>query len=179
MEFLLDGIRAVTPQQCVMYVVGALLIYLAIKKDYEPSLLLPMGFGAILVNLPMSGVLNQMVAGVGESQGIIQWLFETTIEASEALPLLLFIGIGAMIDFGPLLSNPKMFLFGAAAQFGIFFVIIVATLLGFDIADAGSWYGRLGVQAAKGNFTYGVAYQYQHGASVQSNTWTAAVRYHF
>ena len=70
MEFLLDGIRAVTPQQCVMYVVGALLIYLAIKKDYEPSLLLPMGFGAILVNLPMSGVLNQMVAGVGESQGI-------------------------------------------------------------------------------------------------------------
>ena len=114
MEFLLDGIRAVTPQQCVMYVVGALLIYLAIKKDYEPSLLLPMGFGAILVNLPMSGVLNQMVAGVGESQGIIQWLFETTIEASEALPLLLFIGIGAMIDFGPLLSTPKMFLFGAA-----------------------------------------------------------------
>ena len=96
MEFLLDGIRAVTPQQCVMYVVGALLIYLAIKKDYEPSLLLPMGFGAILVNLPMSGVLNQMVAGVGESQGIIQWLFETTIEASEALPLLLFIGIGAI-----------------------------------------------------------------------------------
>ena len=93
MSYLLDGIRAVTPQQCVMYVVGALLIYLAIKKDYEPSLLLPMGFGAILVNLPMSGVLNQMVAGVGESQGIIQWFFETTIEASEALPLLLFIGI--------------------------------------------------------------------------------------
>ena len=123
MDFLLDGIRAVTPQQCVMYVVGALLIYLAIKKDYEPSLLLPMGFGAILVNLPMSGVLNQMVAGVGESQGIIQWLFETTIEASEALPLLLFIGIGAMIDFGPLLSNPKMFLFGAA---------------GFDLKDAAS-----------------------------------------
>ena len=111
MEFLLDGIRAVTPQQCVMYVVGALLIYLAIKKDYEPSLLLPMGFGAILVNLPMSGVLNQMVAGVGESQGIIQWLFETTIEASEALPLLLFIGIGAMI---------------------------AAVLLGFDLKDAAS-----------------------------------------
>ena len=138
MDFLLDGIRAVTPQQCVMYVVGALLIYLAIKKDYEPSLLLPMGFGAILVNLPMSGVLNQMVAGVGESQGIIQWLFETTIEASEALPLLLFIGIGAMIDFGPLLSNPKMFLFGAAAQFGIFFAMIAAVMLGFDLKDAAS-----------------------------------------
>ena len=138
MEFLLDGIRAVTPQQCVMYVVGALLIYLAIKKDYEPSLLLPMGFGAILVNLPSSGVLNQMVEGIGESQGIIQWLFETTIEASEALPLLLFIGIGAMIDFGPLLSNPKMFLFGAAAQFGIFFAMIAAVLLGFDLKDAAS-----------------------------------------
>ena len=137
MEFLLDGIRAVTPQQCVMYVVGALLIYLAIKKDYEPSLLLPMGFGAILVNLPMSGVLNQMVAGVGESQGIIQWLFETTIEASEALPLLLFIGIGAMIDFGPLLSNPKMFLFGAAAQFGIFFTLFLAGFF-FDLKDAAS-----------------------------------------
>ena len=121
MEFLLDGFRAVTWQQGVMYLVGFTLIYLAIQKDYEPALLLPMGFGAILVNLPSSGVLNQMVEGIGESQGIIQWLFETTIEASEALPLLLFIGIGAMIDFGPLLSNPKMLLFGAAAQFGIFF----------------------------------------------------------
>ena len=137
MEFLLDGIRAVTPQQCVMYVVGALLIYLAIKKDYEPSLLLPMGFGAILVNLPMSGVLNQMVAGVGESQGIIQWLFETTIEASEALPLLLFIGIGAMIDFGPLLEKPWLMLFGAAAQFGIFFTLFLAGFF-FDMKDAAS-----------------------------------------
>ena len=137
MEFLLDGIRAVTPQQCVMYVVGALLIYLAIKKDYEPSLLLPMGFGAILVNLPMSGVLNQMVAGVGESQGIIQWLFETTIEASEALPLLLFIGIGAMIDFGPLLEKPWLMLFGAAAQFGIFFTLFLAGFF-FDLKDAAS-----------------------------------------
>ena len=137
MSYLLDGIRAVTPQQCVMYVVGALLIYLAIKKDYEPSLLLPMGFGAILVNLPMSGVLNQMVAGVGESQGIIQWLFETTIEASEALPLLLFIGIGAMIDFGPLLEKPWLMLFGAAAQFGIFITLVLAGLF-FDLPDAAS-----------------------------------------
>ena len=142
MEFLLDGIRAVTPQQCVMYVVGALLIYLAIKKDYEPSLLLPMGFGAILVNLPMSGVLNQMVAGVGESQGIIQWLFETTIEASEALPLLLFIGIGAMIDFGPLLEKPWLMLFGAAAQFGIFFTLFLAGFF-FDLKDAAVSYTHL------------------------------------
>ena len=138
MDFLLDGILAVTWQQCVMYVVGALLIYLAIEKGYEPALLLPMGFGAILVNLPNSGVLNQMVEGIGESQGIIQWLFEVGIDASEAMPLLLFIGIGAMIDFGPLLSNPKMLLFGAAAQFGIFFAMTAAVLLGFDLADAAS-----------------------------------------
>ena len=138
MDFLLDGILAVTWQQCVMYVVGALLIYLAIEKGYEPALLLPMGFGAILVNLPNSGVLNQMVEGNGESQGIIQWLFEVGIDASEAMPLLLFIGIGAMIDFGPLLSNPKMLLFGAAAQFGIFFAMTAAVLLGFDLADAAS-----------------------------------------
>ena len=103
-----------------MYAVGILLIYLAICKDFEPALLLPMGFGAILVNLPNSGVLNQTLAGIGETNGIIEWLFNIGIEASEALPILLFIGIGAMIDFGPLLSNPKMFLFGAAAQFGIF-----------------------------------------------------------
>ncbi len=138
MEFLLDGFLAVTWQQCVMYVVGIALIYLAIEKDYEPALLMPMGFGAILVNLPYSGVLDQMVEGIGETHGIIQWLFEVGIEASEALPLLLFIGIGAMIDFGPLLSNPKMFLFGAAAQFGIFFAMTAAVLLGFDLADAAS-----------------------------------------
>ena len=138
MEFLWEGLLSITWQQVVMYVVGALLIWLAIKKDYEPALLLPMGFGAILVNLPTSGVLNQVMEGVGETHGIIQWLFEVGIEASEAFPLLLFIGIGAMIDFGPLLSNPKMFLFGAAAQFGIFLTIFLAAVLGFDIRDAAS-----------------------------------------
>ena len=138
MEFLWTGLLSITWQQVVMYLVGIALIYLAIEKDYEPSLLLPMGFGAILVNLPESGALNQMMEGVGETHGIIQWLFETGIEASEAFPLLLFIGIGAMIDFGPLLSNPKMFLFGAAAQFGIFLTIVVAALLGFEIKDAAS-----------------------------------------
>ncbi len=138
MSFLLESFMAVTWQQGVMYIVGLILIYLAIKKEYEPSLLLPMGFGAILVNLPFSGVLNQTIEGIGEVQGIIEWLYEIGIGASEAMPLLLFIGIGAMIDFGPLLSNPKMFLFGAAAQFGIFFVVIVAVLLGFDLKDAAS-----------------------------------------
>ena len=138
MDFLLEGILAITPQQLVMYVVGVLLIWLAVKKEYEPALLLPMGFGAILVNLPFSGVIDQTMEGIGVAHGVIQWLSDTTIGASEALPILLFIGIGAMIDFGPLLSQPIMFLFGAAAQFGIFFAIFVATLLGFDLKDAAS-----------------------------------------
>lgn len=136
MEFLVEGILAVTWKQVVMYGIGILLIWLAIKKEYEPALLLPMGFGAILVNLPFTGAVNQVLEGVGETEGIIQWLFEIGIEASEAMPILLFIGIGAMIDFGPLLSQPSMFLFGAAAQFGIFAAICVATLLGFDLKDA-------------------------------------------
>jgi len=138
MQFLLDGILSVTWQQLLMYGVGILLIWLAVKKEYEPALLLPMGFGAILVNLPLTGVINQTLSGVGEVNGIIEWLFNVGIEASEALPILLFIGIGAMIDFGPLLSQPIMFLFGAAAQFGIFFAICAATLMGFDLTDAAS-----------------------------------------
>ena len=138
MEFLIEGIMALTWQQVVMYVVGVVLIWLAIKKEYEPSLLLPMGFGAILVNLPMSGVLDQVLEGGIESHGIVTWLFDVGINASEAMPVLLFIGIGAMIDFCPLLSNPVMFLFGAGAQFGIFAAILLAALLGFDLKDAAS-----------------------------------------
>ena len=143
MDYLLEGVRALLDfegggwKAIVMIVVGIVLIWLAIKKEYEPSLLLPMGFGAILVNLPLSGVLNQMVGGV-EAHGIIEWLFDVGINASEAMPILLFIGIGAMIDFGPLLSMPSMFLFGAGAQFGIFAAILLAAVLGFDIKDAAS-----------------------------------------
>lgn len=137
-SFLISGVLSITWQQAVMYVVGAVLIYLAIEKGFEPSLLMPMGFGAILVNLPLSGVINQFSEGVGETHGIIQWLFEVGIEASEAMPILLFIGIGAMIDFGPLLANPKLFLCGAAAQAGIFLTIIIACALGFDLKDAAS-----------------------------------------
>ena len=137
-SFLVSGILSITWQQAVMYVVGAVLIYLAIEKGFEPSLLMPMGFGAILVNLPLSGVINQTSEALGETAGIIEWLFEIGIEASEAMPILLFIGIGAMIDFGPLLSNPKLFLCGAAAQAGIFLTIIIAVLLGFDLKDAAS-----------------------------------------
>lgn len=138
MEFLIRSFTALTWQNVVMFIIGGLLIFLAIKKEYEPSLLLPMGFGAIIVNLPFSGALDQVMNGGIESHGIIEWLFNVGIEASEALPLLLFIGIGAMIDFGPLLSNPKMFLFGAAAQFGVFAAITIAALLGFNLVDAAS-----------------------------------------
>ncbi len=138
MEFLIEGITLITWQQVLMWIIGGTLIYLAIAKQLEPSLLLPMGFGAILVNLPLSGALNQNLEGIGEVSGIIDWLFKVGIGASEAMPLLLFIGIGAMIDFGPLLSNPRLLLFGAAAQFGIFATVVVAVLLGFDLKDAAS-----------------------------------------
>lgn len=138
MSFLWEGLTAVTWQQLVMYVVGAALIWVAIKKQYEPALLLPMGFGAILVNLPGSNAINQTLEGIGEVNGIVSWLYDTGIAASEALPLLLFIGIGAMIDFGPLLAKPSMFLFGAASQFGIFAALLFAVMMGFSLNDAAS-----------------------------------------
>jgi len=138
MEFLIEGVTLITWQQVLMWIIGGILIYLAIAKQLEPSLLLPMGFGAILVNLPLSGALNQNLEGIGEVTGIIDWLFKVGIGASEAMPLLLFIGIGAMIDFGPLLSNPRLLLFGAAAQFGIFATVVIAVLLGFEMKDAAS-----------------------------------------
>lgn len=115
----------------VMWAIGGLLIYLAIKKDMEPTLLLPMGFGAILVNLPLSGAITQ-----GDEEGALSVLFDAGI-ANELFPLILFIGIGAMIDFGPLLSNPKLMIFGAAAQFGIFFTLCLASMF-FPINDAAS-----------------------------------------
>jgi oxaloacetate decarboxylase beta subunit len=125
-----------TWQHVVMWIIGGTLIYLAIKKDMEPSLLLPMGFGAILVNIPMSGAITQIVDGVKEI-GVLNVLFDGGI-ANELFPLLLFIGIGAMIDFEPLLSNPKLMLFGAAAQFGIFATLVGASALGFPLKDAAS-----------------------------------------
>ena len=136
MAELFSNVLNITWREVVMWVIGAVLIFLAIKKDMEPTLLLPIGFGAILVNLPLSGAVNQVYDGATE-EGIIDVLFNAGI-ANELFPLLLFIGIGAMIDFGPLLSNPKLMIFGAAAQFGIFFALGVAALLGFDIKDAAS-----------------------------------------
>ena len=140
MEVLYDHLLGIPAESfikmVVMWIIGGVLIYFAIKKEMEPTLLLPMGFGAILVNLPLSGAVTQIYDGIAEI-GPIDVLFNAGI-ANELFPLLLFIGIGAMIDFGPLLSNPKLMLFGAAAQFGIFFTLGMATLLGFDLKDAAS-----------------------------------------
>ena len=128
---LFSGFADITWQAVVMWIIGGVLIFLAIKKKMEPTLLLPMGLGAILVNLPLAS------EGIVSEHGSITTLFNAGI-ANELFPLLLFIGIGAMIDFGPLLSNPKLMIFGAAAQFGIFFTMSLAALLGFELNDAGS-----------------------------------------
>ncbi|MBQ1234040.1 MAG: sodium ion-translocating decarboxylase subunit beta [Oscillospiraceae bacterium] len=127
MEILYANILDITWQQVVMWAIGGVLIYLAIAKDMEPSLLLPMGFGAILVNLPNSG-----------AKAVIDHLFEIGINSYELFPLVLFIGIGAMIDFKPVLTNPKLMLFGAAAQFGIFLTLCIASVCGFKLNDAAS-----------------------------------------
>ena len=128
---LFSSLSSLTWQMGVMWGIGALLIYLAIAKKMEPTLLLPMGFGAILVSLPLSGAITQ-----GDTVGPVSVLFEAGM-TNELFPLLLFIGIGAMIDFGPLLEKPWLMLFGAAAQFGIFFTLFLAGFF-FDIRDAAS-----------------------------------------
>ena len=126
---LFSNFKNIEIGQVAMLAIGAVLIYLAIKKEMEPSLLLPLGFGTILVNLPMSGAIGE--------DGPITVLFSAGISTGELFPLLLFIGIGAMIDFGPLLKNPWLMLFGAAAQFGIFFTFFLASFF-FDIKDSAS-----------------------------------------
>ncbi len=131
-----DMINHFDPKMLIMWAIGGLLIFLAIKKEMEPTLLLPMGFGAILVNLPFSGAITQILENGEEQEGALSVLFDAGI-ANELFPLILFIGIGAMIDFGPLLSNPKLMIFGAAAQFGIFFTLCMASMF-FPINDAAS-----------------------------------------
>lgn len=131
MEVLIQNFSYITWQMLVMWGIGGVLIYLAIAKQMEPTLLLPMGFGAILVNLPVA------VEGTGV-QHVLDTLFSIGIDGAELFPLMLFIGIGAMIDFQPLLTNPKLMIFGAAAQFGIFFTLALASLLGYDLRDAAS-----------------------------------------
>ncbi len=128
MEFLYENIGAVHWQHLVMWLIGGVLIYLAIAKDMEPTLLLPLGFGTLVANIPFSDAVAE--------HGPLTTLFNAGI-ANELFPLLLFIGIGAMIDFTPILTNPKLMLFGAAAQFGIFFTFCAASIF-FDINDAAS-----------------------------------------
>ncbi|MGN8697088.1 sodium ion-translocating decarboxylase subunit beta [Bacillota bacterium HCP3S3_F1_1] len=139
MELLADlfgNVRNLTVPMVLMWIIGAVLIWLGIRKKMEPALLVPMGFGAIFVNLPLSGAVTQMLDGA-LTEGPLDILFQSGI-SNELFLLLLFIGIGAMIDFTPLLANPTMMLFGAAAQFGIFFTLSLATLFGFSLQDAAS-----------------------------------------
>lgn len=140
MEFhqLLPAIAGMTWQDIIMISIGLILIYLAIAKNYEPTLLLPMGFGAILVNIPLSSAINQIDPGTGEAvEGVLNIFFEAGI-VTEIFPLLIFIAIGAMIDFSPLFRSPSLLLFGAAAQFGIFMTMFLASALGYDLREAAS-----------------------------------------
>ena len=136
MDLFSNMIAAVTWQNMVMVFVGGFLLYLSIEKNFEPTLLLPMGFGTILVNLPLSSAIDQM-AGTEVVEGALSMMFRMGI-ATEILPLLILIAVGAMCDFGPLLANPKVFLFGIAAQMGIFLTMGIALLLGFDVYEAAS-----------------------------------------
>ena len=132
----------------VMWVLGGILIYLAIKRGMEPALLLPIGFGAIMVNIPYSGALGEFLNGalVENADGALSVLYNAGI-ANELFPLLLFIGIGAMMDFGPLLSNPKLLCFGAAAQVGIFLTIILACIVGTILPESFSYQDAAAVGA--------------------------------
>lgn len=131
MSELTKGALALTTdwRYLAMLVIAGILIYLAIAKNYEPLLLLPMGFGALMANIPYSSAIGP--------EGPLTILFNMGIR-TELFPLLIFVAIGAMIDFGPLLKNPKMLLFGGAAQFGIFFTLSLATLMGFSLKEAAS-----------------------------------------
>ncbi len=133
---LFGNVTNLTWQMVAMWGIGGILIWLGIKKEMEPTLLVPMGFGAIFVNLPLSGAVTQTIDGI-LTEGPLDILFNSGI-SNELFLLLLFVGIGAMIDFTPLLANPTMMLFGAAAQFGIFFTLSLATLFGFSLQDAAS-----------------------------------------
>ncbi len=130
-RFLLEAFQIFSLKNLVMILAGGLLIYLAIKKGFEPVLLLPIGFGAILANLPLTGITD---AAEGGFLGV---LYQAGIK-TELFPLLIFIGIGAMTDFGPLLENPKMAILGAAGQVGIFGTLLLALSIGFDLNEAAS-----------------------------------------
>jgi len=138
MEEIFVGFTNLGIKQIIMFFIGGILIYLAIKKDYEPMLLLPIGFGTILVNLPLSSILEYEGA-----PGVLRILFDAGI-ATELFPVLIFVGVGAMIDFTPLFVNPSMIFFGAAAQFGIFATITLCILLGIDDLKLAASIGIIG-----------------------------------
>ena len=133
LDELLMGFLGLTWKHIVMWAVGAILIWLAVKYDYEPALLLPIGFGAILANIPHSSAVSQ----VKGEEGFLFVLYNAGI-GNELFPVLIFVAIGAMCDFAPLIRNPKVMLFAAAAQFGIFATAVGATLLGFSFPHAAS-----------------------------------------
>jgi len=133
LDELLMGFMGLTWQHVVMWIISGLLIYLAVKKDYEPNLLLPIGFGALLANIPHSSAISQVV---GE-EGFLWVLYKGGI-ANELFPILIFIAIGAMCDFTPLIQRPIVMLFAAAAQFGIFGTAVLAAMLGFSFENAAS-----------------------------------------
>lgn len=128
---IFEALTLFSIKNLIMILIGGVLIYLAIKKEYEPVLLLPIGFGAILANLPLTGITD------AADGGFLGVLYQAGIK-TELFPLLIFIGIGAMTDFGPLLENPKMALLGAAGQIGIFGTLLLALNLGFDLNEAAS-----------------------------------------
>lgn len=136
MELFILTFQAITLENLIMISIGGLLMFLAVKKEFEPNLLLPMGFGTILVNLPLSSALDQVVGGK-VVEGALSMLFEIGI-ATEILPLLILVAVGAMCDFTPLLANPKVFLFGLTAQGGIFLTMGLALLFGYNIFEAAS-----------------------------------------
>ncbi len=132
---ILVGFQALTIPSVVMMVVGGIMLYLAIVHDCEPILLVPMGIGCILANIPVTGMLAP--ASGEEPAGLLRLFYDVGIR-NELFPCLIFIGIGAMTDFGPLLQNPLMVLLGAAAQFGIFGTMMICTLMGFSLREAAS-----------------------------------------
>lgn len=135
---LLNGILSLRLENFIMFAIAGFLIWLAIAKKYEPMLLLPIGFGALMANIPLAAVEGLKPLEVLRQAGI----------GTELFPLLIFTGVGAMIDFGPLLKNPKMLLFGGAAQFGIFFTLSFAVLMGFSIKEAAA----IGIIGAAGEY---------------------------
>src|SRR5215204_777513 len=124
---LFAGVMSVTLGHVIMLAIAVVLLYLGIKKGYEPLLLVPIGFGAILVNIPLADMMGK--------DGFLRFFYDAGV-LTEVFPLLIFIGIGAMTDFQPLLQNPKIILLGAAGQFGIFLTLLLALAVGFDKLDA-------------------------------------------